>query len=588
VTGEPAGGSDGAIHDTGVHGFARVWARALNSADYVPLLPAERTRIAAELTEQLATALSAEPFDADRIADAGRRVGAGLVAHDYTAPEVLGRTVTLMHTRLAGELGLAGSAAARVAPLTEGVTAGFVAAVRDRTLDAQDSVRLAAMSAQARAERALRASEARFRRFATHDALTGLPNRTLFTERLYDWLAAAGAGSRLAVCCIDLDGFAAVNGSLGHHVGDRLLRAAADRLRSLAASSDHLVARFDSDQFALLIEETTCTEDAIKVADRALSAVAEPFYLDGTELPMAASAGIVERSAVDGDPEELIRAAQIALHWAKADGKACLRLFEPERSAQDAARYRLSAAMPAALRRGEFTPYFQPLIALASGKLVGVEALVRWRHPERGLLDAGQFIGLAEDTGLIVPLGAQVLTQACRQAARWQDLVADPPYVSVNLAPRQLQCPGVVGWVAEVLDRTELAPQRLQLELTERAVIDVPGETAQTLSALAELGVRIAIDDFGVGYANLTCLRDLPVHALKLDRTFTRGTDSRHEDFLAATVQLGSTLGATITAEGIETAAQASRMRAVGCDTGQGWYLGRPVPADDITRTISS
>jgi diguanylate cyclase (GGDEF)-like protein len=574
---------------TGVRELARVWERALNSADYVPLRPAERTTIATSLAEQLAAALSAEPFDTGRIARAGRRIGADLVAHGYTAPEVLGRTVTLMHTRLADDLGLAGDAAVRVTALVEAVTAGFVAAVRDRTLDAQDSVRLAAMSAQARAERALRVSEARFRQFATHDALTGLPNRTLFTQWLDDRLAASTAGSRLAICCIDLDGFAAVNGSLGHDVGDRLLRAAADRLHGLATNSGHLVARFDSDQFALLIEHTTGAEDAIKVADRALSALAEPFHLDGSELPVAASAGIVERSAVNGDPGDMIRAAQIALRWAKADGRACWRLFEPERSAADAARYRLSAAMPAALRRGEFTLYYQPLIDLASGKLVGVEALVRWRHPERGLLDAGEFIGLAEDTGLIVRLDAQSLTQACRQAACWQTLTPDPPYVSVNLAPRQLQRPGIVGWIAEVLDRTELAPQRLQLELTERAVIDVGGGLAKTLHALADLGVRIAIDDFGVGYANLTCLRTLPVHRLKLDRTLTtrpRRADARHDQFLAATARLGRTLGLTVTAEGIETADQARRMRAAGCDTGQGWYLGRPVPADQIARVI--
>jgi diguanylate cyclase (GGDEF)-like protein len=471
------------------------------------------------------------------------------------------------------------------------VTAGFVAAVRDHTLDAQDSVRLAAMSAQERAEHALHATEARFRRFATHDALTGLPNRTLFTERLSDRIAAAAAGTRLAVCCIDLDGFAAVNDSLGHQVGDRLLRSVADRLRWQAATSGHVVARFDSDQFALLIEDTTCAEDGIKIADRALSTLAEPFHLDALELPLTASAGIVEQDAAGSDPMELVRAAQIALHWAKADGRARWRLFEPERSAQDAARYGLSSAMPAAFRRGEFTLFYQPLVALGSGRLVGVEALVRWCHPERGLLDAGEFIGLAEDTGLIVPLGAHLLAQGCRQAARWQDVAQDPPYLSVNLASRELQHPGVVGCVVETLDRTGLAPDRLQLELTERAVIDAADGVTRTLSAFADLGVQIAIDDFGVGYSNLNCLRTLPAHRLKLDRTFTmrtRRVDPRHDQFLAATVSLGRTLGLSITAEGIETAAQARRMRAAGCDTGQGWYFGRPVPAEEMTLAIQN
>ncbi|HET8682858.1 MAG TPA: bifunctional diguanylate cyclase/phosphodiesterase [Micromonosporaceae bacterium] len=588
MTGEPAVAPD---YDgrNGVGDFARVWGRALNSADYVPLLPAERSKVATALTARLAAALSAEPFDADRLARVGQRVGADLVSCGYAMPEVLSRTVTLMHTRLPIDLGLDGIAAARVTALVEAVVAGFVAAVRDRTLDAQDAVRLAAMTAQSRAEQALRASEARFRKFATQDALTALPNATLFTERLSDRLVSAEAGSRLAVCCIGLDRFASVNDSLGHDVGDRLLRAAAERLQYLPDEPGHLVARLDSDQFAVLVEETTCAEDAIKIIDLALAALAEPFHLDGTELPMTASAGIVEANAAGTDPADLVRAAQIALHWAKADGRACARLFEPERSAQDVARYRLSAAMPGALRRGELVLHYQPLVALATGQLVGVEALVRWHHPERGLLEAGEFIGLAEDTGLIVALGTHLLTDACRQAAQWQQLVADPPYVSVNLAPGQLQHPGVVGWVAEILDRSGLAPHRLQLELTERAVIDVAGATARTLAALAGLGVKIALDDFGVGYSNLTCLRALPLHRIKLDRTFIkppRRAQARHQEFLAATVSLVRTLGLNITAEGIENAAQARRMRNAGCDTGQGWYLGRPVPADEITRAI--
>jgi diguanylate cyclase (GGDEF)-like protein len=575
-----------------VPAFARVWGRALDRADYVPLLPAERNTFVAALAERMAAAVSAEPIDTGRITGTGGQVGADLVACGYAAPEVLGCTVALMQAWLAGDAGPADGAAARVAALVEAVAAGFVAAVRDRTLDAQDEVRLAARSAQVRAEQALRAGEARFRQFATHDALTGLPNRTLFTERLDHRVATAAPGSRLAVCCIDLDRFAAVNDSLGQHVGDRLLSAVGDRLGGLAATSTQLVARFDSDQFAILLEDTTCAEDAIKVADRALAALAEPFSLDGTELPMTACAGIVEQPAAGADPADLVRAAQIALHWAKADGRDCWRLFEPGRSAEDAARYRLSAAMPAALRRGEFTLHYQPLVALAGGRLVGAEALLRWHHPERGLLAAGQFIGSAEDTGLIVSLDTHLMAEACRQAARWQDLVTatDPPYVSVNLSARHLAHPGIVGCVAEVLDRTGLAPRRLQLEVTERTVIDVAGGIADTLSALADLGVRIALDDFGIGYCNLASLRGLPVHAIKLDRTFTvrpRRTDPRRDDdFLAAAVRLARTLGLTVTAEGIETATQARRMRAAGCDTGQGWYLGRPVPADQMIRAI--
>jgi diguanylate cyclase (GGDEF)-like protein len=565
--------------------FATAWAREIGRADYVPLLPARRAEIVAGWTDRLADALAADPADLPAV---GRFVGVDLVAHGYAAPGVLGGTVRLLQNRLATDLGLPAEAAERVAVLVEALAAGFVEAVRDRTLDAQDAVRMAAWRAHARAEDALREGEARFREFATHDTLTGLPNRTQFSERL-----AALRGQRLAVCCIDLDRFAAVNDTLGHLMGDRLLVAAAERLRLLAASAGHLVARLDSDQFAILVEGTTCAEDAIKVADRALTAMAEPFSVDGTELPMTACAGIVELAEgldVGEGPRDLIRAAQIALHWAKADGRASWRLFEPARSTQDSARYRLSAALPAALRRGELIPYYQPLVELDTGRLVGTEALVRWRHPERGLLSAGEFIGLAEDTGLIVPLGEHLLLESCRQAAHWQELVLDPPYVSVNLALRHLQHPGVVGCVAEALDRTGLSPHLLQLELTERAVIDVTGGLTNTLSALAELGVRIALDDFGVGYCNLANLRALPVHRIKLDRTFSRRpryVDARRDEgFLAATVRLGHTLGLSVTAEGIETADQARRMRAAGCDTGQGWYLGRPMPPEHLTEAI--
>ena len=564
---------------TGVTAFARAWASALDAADYVPALPSTRSALVTALAERVAAALSAEPVDPRT----GHRIGADLVATGYASPEALGRTITVMYTR-------SGAPAARVSALAEAVVAGFVAAVHDRALDAQEAVRVAAMTAQARAEQALRAGEARFREFATHDALTGLPNRTLFTQRLNERLAAGGDGSRVGMCCLDLDRFAAVNDSLGHRVGDRLLVAAADRLRRLTANAGHLVARFDSDQFAILVEETTCAEDAAKVADRALSVLAEPFYLDGTELPLTASAGVVEREAHGADSAELIRTAQIALHWAKADGRARWRLFDPERGAREAARYRLSAAIPAGLRHGEFTLHYQPLVGLADGRLVGVEALARWQHGALGLLDAGAFIGLAEDTGLIVPLSTHLLNRACRQAALWQRLVPDPPYVSVNLAPRHLHDPGLVGCVAEVLDRSGLDPHRLHLEITERAAIDTTGPTTAALCALAELGVRIAIDDFGVGYSNLACLRALPVHGLKLDSTFNDRPSperaARDDAFLAAAVALGHTLGLAVTAEGIETHAQARRMRAAGCDIGQGWYHGFPAPAAELTRRI--
>jgi diguanylate cyclase (GGDEF)-like protein len=551
------------------------------------MAPAECEAFLAGLAQRLAVAVSAEPFDPG----VGYWVGVDLVAVGFAAPETLGRTITMMNTQLAAHLGHSEGTVVRVSALVEAFAAGFACAVHDRTLDAQDEIRLATLTAQTRAQQALRDSEARFRYAATHDPLTSLPNRTLFTDRLTHLLATAPAG-RLGICCVDLDRFATVNDSLGHAVGDRLLVAAAERLRALATPGGHLVARLDGDEFAILIEATTCAEDAIKVADRALGVLAEPLHIDGLELPLTASAGVVEQLAAGAQAGELIRAADAALHWAKADGAARWRLYEHQRSTADTQRYRLSAAMPGALRRGEFTLVYQPLVDLASARLSGVEALVRWRHPEHGLLEAERFIGLAQDTGLIVPLGTRLLEQACQQAAAWQTST-QAPYVSVNLAARQLHRPGLVADVAQILDGTGLDPRRLQLEVTEHAVIATDEDTLTTLRRLAGLGVRIAIDDFGTGYANLASLRALPLHELKLDATLLRepatpASSGRDPNaFLTTVVSLGHTLGVTVTAEGVETASQAQRVRAAGCDTGQGWHFGRPTSPEAITHLLN-
>jgi diguanylate cyclase (GGDEF)-like protein len=569
-----------------VAGFARAWDEALRGTCYVALTPVECEQFLGGLAERLAVAVSAEPFDPT----VGYWVGVDLVTAGFAAPETLGRTITILNTRLAGHLGRSETTVNRVTALVESLAAGFAATVHDRTLDAQDSIRLATLTALHRAEGALRDSEARFHHAASHDPLTDLPNRMLFTERLAHLLATAGPGGRLGICCIDLDRFTAITDSLGHEVGDQLVVAAAGRLRELGAAGGHLVARLSRDEFAILIEATGGAEDAVKVADRALAVLAEPFHLDGLELPVTASAGVVEEPADRADAAELVRAADVALHWAKADGRARWRLFERRRSTADAARYRLSATMPAALRRGEFTLVYQPIVEVAGGRLVGVEALARWRHPDRGPLGADRFIGLAQDTGLIVALGARLLDQACRQAAGWQGR-PEPPYVSVNLAARQLHHPGLVGDVAQIIDGAGLDPRLLQLEITEQAIIGTDRETITILRRLAGLGVRIAIDDFGTGYANLACLRALPLDGLKLDASMLREPPDRVDlagpEFLASVVALGHTLGLAVTAEGIETPAQAELLRATGCDTGQGWHFGRPAKAAEITSRLA-
>ncbi len=541
------------------------------------------------LTSRLASALRAKTF----ATTAGYEIGLELVAADLDAPEGLGRTVAVMHDRLLSDLSLTGEESRRrLSRLLEALVTGFTRALRDRTLDEQEVVRRAALKARDQADRALRASEARFRHQATHDALTGIPNRELFTHKLVQIFANPASGTRLGVCFVDLDSFKTINDSFGHHVGDQLLIAVTDRLRGLAAEAGHLIARLGGDEFVILVENTTCADDVVKVADRVLAAVVEPIRIDGHQLSVSASIGIVERPVSGTGPTDMMRAADITLYWAKSNGKGRWALFDPERNKREVARYALSAAMPAALDRHEFTLHYQPLVDLVSGRIRGVEALARWHHPALGLLAPHRFIDLAEDSGLIVPLGSRLLEQASQQAVRWHGLDPAAPFVSVNLSVRQIRHPGLVADVVEVLDRSGLPPQRLQLEITESAAMGTDEDTVHTVHALADLGVRLAIDDFGTGYSNLTYLRTLPVHGLKLAGSFMRGacpatTDATDEAILTAVVSLGHTLGLTVTAEGVETADQAHQLRSIGCDIGQGWHFGRPQPSHRITRFVT-
>ncbi|MFJ8578617.1 putative bifunctional diguanylate cyclase/phosphodiesterase [Micromonospora sp. NPDC093277] len=535
------------------------------------------------LTERLAVAIRTEPFDL-RV---GQQVGAELVQAHIASAEGLGRTIEVIQLRLVRDLGLIdGDVEDRMARLLATVATGYARALRDRTLDEQESILRAAMMARAQAEQALRDSEARFRHQATHDPLTDLPNRTLFTERLTAALDDPGRGAdRIGVCFLDLDRFKVVNDTLGHQVGDSLLVSVAQRLRR--ALGEHLVARLGGDEFVVLVERTGCTDDAVKVAEAALAAVSEPALVDGHELTVSASIGIVERPVAGTTPVELMRAADSTLHWAKAAGGARWSIFDADRNRHELARYALSAAIPAALDRGEFYLDYQPLTSLRGGRVLGMEALVRWRHPELGVLRPDSFIGLAEETGLIVRLGGWVLAEACREARTWTG--DDAPFVSVNLAVRQLHRPGLVQEVQAVLGRTGLPPERLQLEVTESTMMSTVAEPVRALRVLKGLGVRIAIDDFGTGYCNLAYLRDLPVSELKVAGEFVAGLrapdddpDSRTDErILASLVSLAHALDLTVTAEGVETAEQADRLRAIGCDAGQGWHFGRPAPAHE-------
>ncbi|WP_405917034.1 putative bifunctional diguanylate cyclase/phosphodiesterase [Streptomyces sp. NBC_00728] len=459
---------------------------------------------------------------------------------------------------------------------------------------------------------ARRELQARLRHLQMHDPVTRLPNRTLFFERLSAALEAEayeeGGTGRIGLCYLDLDGFKAVNDTLGHRVGDRLLAAVAERLTrcaeeaGLTRAATPLVARLGGDEFALLVEDSTGTDQLADLAESVLKSLQAPFDLSGQRLSLSASIGVVERRATGTTATGLMQAADTTLYWAKADGKGRWTLFDPERNAHRMTRQALSSTLRAAIERGEFALEYQPLVGMEDGGVHGVEALVRWNHPRFGMLTPNRFIGLAEEDGSIVQLGRWVLATACRQARRWQlDHPDAPPiFVSVNVAVRQVWDSDLVADVAEILAETGLAPHLLQLELTESAVMGSAGRPLQALQALSDMGVRIAIDDFGTGYSNLAYLSRLPVSVLKLDGSFVRGFQYENADgssahpnpadevIVEALIQLAHRLGLTVTAECVETASQASRLRGIGCDTGQGWLYSRPVAPERISALLMS
>ncbi|MFE3858531.1 putative bifunctional diguanylate cyclase/phosphodiesterase [Streptomyces griseorubiginosus] len=451
---------------------------------------------------------------------------------------------------------------------------------------------------------ARRELQARLRHLQMHDPVTRLPNRTLFFERLTAALEPEsyeqGGTGRIGLCYLDLDGFQAVNDTLGHRVGDRLLAAVAERLTRCAGEAGQgratapLVARLGGDEFALLVEDSTGTEQLADLAEALLKAIQAPFDVSGHRMSVSASIGVVERRAEGTSATGLMQAADTTLYWAKADGRDRWTLFDPERNAHRMTRQALASTLRPAIERGEFQLEYQPLVGMEDGRLRGVEALVRWNHPQFGLLTPNRFIALAEEDGSIVPLGRWILATACRQARQWQlDHPDEPPiFVSVNVAVRQVWDSDLVADVAKTLAETGLAPHLLQLELTESAVMGSAGRPLQALQALSDMGVGIAIDDFGTGYSNLAYLSRLPVSVLKLDGSFVRGfqyegegvaPNPADEVVVEAMIQLAHRLGLTVTAECVETSAQATRLRRIGCDTGQGWLYSRPVSPDRIS-----
>ncbi|TGB00035.1 putative bifunctional diguanylate cyclase/phosphodiesterase, partial [Streptomyces palmae] len=423
--------------------------------------------------------------------------------------------------------------------------------------------------------------EERLRYEATHDALTGLPNRTLFLEHLEKAIAGGARTERFGVCYLDLDGFKAVNDSLGHAVGDKLLREVARRLQACVSAPDEMVARAGGDEFVALIARPTAQADAAVLARRMLGALAEPVTVDGRELLVRASIGVVDGRAGEMGRAEVLRSADITMYRAKAAGGNQYVLADADSDARVIAQHSLTTRLPSALENGEFFIEYQPLVRLADGTVRGAEALVRWLHPVHGVLGPDQFIPLAESTGLIVPLGRWVLQEAALQARAWRAEENGRLRVNVNLSPCQLHHKDLVADTVAVLEEVGLCPSALCLEVTETDLIGADEDALRPLRQLADLGVDIALDDFGTGYSNLAYLRRLPVSTLKLDRSFTRGMQRAPADpvdvkIVEGIVSLAHTLDLAVTVEGVETGVQAEHLRMLGCDTAQGWYYARP------------
>jgi diguanylate cyclase (GGDEF)-like protein/PAS domain S-box-containing protein len=416
---------------------------------------------------------------------------------------------------------------------------------------------------------------------AFHDPVTNLPNRALFVERVRHAISRARReGSELGVIFLDIDDFKTINDSLGHGAGDAALIDVAKRLSRSIRSSD-TAARFGGDEFVVLLEDLDGTPTAVEVAERVLEDLRAPLMVAGKELVLRASIGI---SILQGDStasaDELIRDADAAMYIAKRDGKGGYRMFEPEMHAGVLARLELRADLQRALESGQFDLYYQPIVRLADGVVAGMEALLRWHHPERGLVAPLDFIPFAEETGLIVPIGRWVLREACRQAVAigqlWNE---DPPlYMCVNLSVKQLQHSDVIAEVRDALADSGLPAGLLTLEITESMLIDDPEIAVVTLNELRELGVRIAMDDFGTGYSSLSYLSRFPVDVIKMDRSFLRPEATPEAvDLSSAVVALGSSLALEVVAEGIELDEQLRRLRELGCELGQGFHFAHPM-----------
>jgi diguanylate cyclase (GGDEF)-like protein len=424
---------------------------------------------------------------------------------------------------------------------------------------------------------------------ANYDALTGLPNRNLLHDRLHQAVYAQRSPRNIAVVFMDLDHFKLVNDSLGHSTGDRLLKGMAERLRGVLREGDTL-GRVGGDEFILILNDQANEEVVFRTMQRITAQVAEPIVIDGKELYVTCSAGISLYPQDGRDVDTLLRNADAAMYRAKEHGRANFQFYTSEMNERVSDRLALESALRRALERREFALHYQQKVDLRSGEIIGAEALVRWSHPEWGLVRPARFIPIAEETGLIVPLGEWVVHEAARQARAWRDAGLDPGVVSVNLSARQFRQEGLVRTVSRVLEETALDPAALEMELTESMVMHNVETAIATLQGLKSLGVSLSLDDFGTGYSSLSYLKDLPIDTLKIDRSFVRdiGTGAESDDGILAQaiISLGHAMHLKVIAEGVETDAQVHFLKRHGCDQVQGFLYGEPAPPEQFAQLL--
>ncbi|MDG6108721.1 bifunctional diguanylate cyclase/phosphodiesterase [Dactylosporangium aurantiacum] len=567
--------------DARVSAFAAVWERSLPRTNFIPGGRARRTQILRTLTGQLHAAVTGPVADPH----AGFRAGAELVRNCLTDPRVMAASMRVLRQRLLADLGLVGPAPQdRLAELLEQLALGFTTALRDQVRDAAEGIGRDEREAWRAHQQHL---QHQVRQALLRDPLTGLPNRAALTTYL-GTVIAGKPSARIGVCVLNVQRFAAINDTYGTVTADRLLQDAARRLRSLATARSYYLAHLGGDTFAVVAEDTTGPDDAVKAADAALQLLQRPLRAGGQLVSVTARAGIVERPVRGGRAGDLLRAASMALSWARQDPTTAWALFEPAREALDIRRHQLTHALPDAVHRDELVIEYQPIIRLRDNTVIGMHALPRWNHPTIGPVPAGEFLDLAERVGVLIPLSIQLLRTACARAATWQS-GPEAPTLSIDCAVTHLRDPGIVAAVIAALDAGGLPPDRLQLVVAQDALHDPGGDLAFTLDGLARTGISVAVNNTG-SPANLA---ESPVSTVVLDPRLLDGLDVYLPNYLASSttlawlIQLFHDLSRTVTAIDVNRRDQLEALNDLGCDSARGDYLAHPMTPEAADRLFS-